>query len=46
MTLGDSWMWACTSASARDSPQKVMNIMRKANTAVRNAVTMPTSQTT
>jgi len=46
MILGDSWMRACTSASARDSPQKVRNIMRKVNTAVRKAVAMPTAQTT
>ena len=46
MTLGDSWMWACVSASARHSPKKVMKMRRKAKTAVRKAVTMPTAQTT
>ena len=46
ITLGDSWMWCCTSSEARHSPKKVMKMRRKANTAVRKAVTMPTAHTT
>ena len=35
MTCGDSWMWCCTSAAARLSPQKVRNMRRNMKMAVR-----------
>ena len=46
ITLGDSWMWCCTSSEARLSPKKVRKMRRKVNTAVRKAVMMPTTHTT
>ena len=46
ITRGDSWMWSCTSAEARFSPQKVRNMRRNMNRAVKKAVIMPTAQTT